>query len=75
MIPVGCTQKNVNKGFIMKFWEAMREMQENGKKVRCKRWNGKSEIGIYWQMGDDCDLPTGFDWEDALDEWELYEER
>lgn len=57
----------------MKFWKAMREMQENGKKVRCKRWNRPREKDLYWQLGDDCRLPTAFEWEDAMEEWELYE--
>lgn len=54
----------------MKFWEAMREMQENGKNVRCKRWDPQYE----WHLGDDINLPDGCDWEDVLYEWEIYEE-
>lgn len=47
----------------MKFWEAMREMQENRKSIRCKRWKPEYE----WHLGDDISLPQGC-------EWELYSE-
>lgn len=59
----------------MKFWEAMREMQENNKKVRCNRWNRRREKDIYWQLGNDIDLPSGCDWEDVLAEWEIVESK
>ncbi len=48
----------------MKFWEAMREMQENKAKVRCKRWTRKHEKESYWVLGSDIQLPMGLDWED-----------
>jgi len=57
----------------MKFWEAMREMQENGKRVRCKRWNGPYESKFFWEIGSDMELPSGCDWQDVEDEWEIYE--
>lgn len=52
----------------MRFWQAMREMQENGAKVRCKSWEKQSE----WHLGDDIELPTRCDWEDVMDEWEIF---
>ena len=54
----------------MKFWEAMKMMQE-GYRVRCKRWKPEYE----WHMGDDINLPSGCDWEDIMDEWEVVWEK
>lgn len=58
----------------MKFWEAMREMQENGKKVRCTEWDRGYEKHLYWQLGNDIDLPNGCDWEDVMCEWEIVDD-
>jgi len=57
----------------MKFWEAMREMQENGKSIRCKKW-GKEAHAWWSEQG-----VMIFDVYERLDmfatqEWELYEE-
>lgn len=54
---------------LLKFWEAMREMQENHKRVRCLRWDRTHEKTIEWHLGDDIDLPSGMDWEDVMCEW------
>lgn len=58
----------------MKFWEAMREMQENDKKVRCLRWDRRYEKHLYWKLGNDIDLPSGMDWEDVMCEWEIVDD-
>lgn len=58
----------------LKFWEAMREMQENHKRVRCLRWDRTHEKTIEWHLGDDIDLPSGMDWEDVMCEWEICEQ-
>lgn len=57
----------------MKFWEAMREMQENNKAVRCKRWYPESHayltlsgVVLYQVMGR-LDMF-------AMEEWEIYQE-
>lgn len=59
----------------MKFWEAMREMQENNKKVRCLRWDRHYEKDLEWHLGDDIKLPSGMDWEDVMYEWEVVKEK
>ncbi len=59
----------------MKFWEAMREMQENGRRVRCLRWDRKHEKTLVWHLGNDIQLPCGMDWEDVMCEWEIVEEK
>src|SRR5258706_7425340 len=57
----------------MKFSEAMKHLEE-GKKVRCKLWSRRYEKEIYWQLGNDINLPSGCDWEDVMSEWELYDD-
>lgn len=58
----------------MLFWEAMREMQENKKRVRCLRWNRRGEEAMFWELGSDIQLPTGLDWEDCMEDWVFYQD-
>lgn len=62
----------------MKFWEAMKEATENGKKIGCGNWGdniylyvNKDDGYLYWYSGEIC--------EEAIDtisnEWEVYEEK
>lgn len=56
----------------MKFWEAMREMHENGKKVRCETWNKEDFISRETEEAGDSTvlIPYG----SMKREWEEYEE-
>ena len=51
----------------MTFWEAMREMQENGKKVRCETWHPECYFEKYIVI-------YTFDRSDLEHDWEEYQE-
>lgn len=57
----------------MKFWEAMREMQENGKRIRCKEWLPGHFMSLSHDntsVDDRSDL-----WVSKYQEWEIFKKQ
>ena len=59
----------------MKFWEAVREMQD-GKKIRRKTWDDGDYIYMnYGELIDERDKQYSINYVFNDDEWEIYDER